>query len=542
MEKEVSCTLRYLIDKVLVAVGEAAIESFGDVDLNIQVENVALYSSNEPVPDGECVYFCKVESLGTMEGAYKESVLICIGDEDDCAALSVPGGFNVVVIKSPCGFERVFNVVQKTIGVVRRSSLLMDCAALAHSSFESIVTIAEHMLKNPFIVVNTDYQLVGWSRSKMSNNAFYADAVNTGGISDAYLDSLINDGVLRKLAVRRSLVCMNLTDCPVVISPFRRDGVTIGYGLMVCCEAKPRQPMIQGFVDICGKISPLFPVREYVDCSKTAQYCLMLLGGACDSGVLKRYADKWQIRKCGEFVLHVISSPMLCAAPTALISKRLAKAVSADVEPFAYEDNILLVEYLKDDNVEFMVRSAGFAQFVKSNQAKSSTSAVFFDLDQVVNAYAQASEALRVGAMLSECKDGLFFNYPEDIYQYSELIQLVLIDKEFQGTHRLPITCPKLVQLLLQDKEAGTNNAKLLFSYLKQNGYIGGVSSEMYLHRNSVANRLRRISEILKVDLLEVDTRGELLFNFRVIDYALASGSTQHMEAFQGGASNALSE
>lgn len=60
------------------------------------------------------------------------------------------------------------------------------------------------------------------------------------------------------------------------------------------------------------------------------------------------------------------------------------------------------------------------------------------------------------------------------------------------------------------DNANGTNLTEVLECYLKYNGSVQSVADELYIHRNTVNYKLKKIGQILNTDLVSFDVRNEL--------------------------------
>lgn len=75
---------------------------------------------------------------------------------------------------------------------------------------------------------------------------------------------------------------------------------------------------------------------------------------------------------------------------------------------------------------------------------------------------------------------------------------------------------PALPKLAEYDGEFGTNLEMTLHTYLKNSCSTTDTAKALYLHRNSVIYRLRRIEELCDVDLSDTDTRFRLRLSYAI--------------------------
>lgn len=68
-----------------------------------------------------------------------------------------------------------------------------------------------------------------------------------------------------------------------------------------------------------------------------------------------------------------------------------------------------------------------------------------------------------------------------------------------------------LAPLLSYDRACGTEYVDFIQNYLKYDGHIRAISEKMFIHRNTVHYKIRKIEEILDCDLQRTDTKMYLL-------------------------------
>lgn len=68
-----------------------------------------------------------------------------------------------------------------------------------------------------------------------------------------------------------------------------------------------------------------------------------------------------------------------------------------------------------------------------------------------------------------------------------------------------------LAPLISYDRACGTEYVDFIQNYLKYDGHIRAISEKMFIHRNTVHYKIRKIEEILDCDLQRTDTKMYLL-------------------------------
>lgn len=100
---------------------------------------------------------------------------------------------------------------------------------------------------------------------------------------------------------------------------------------------------------------------------------------------------------------------------------------------------------------------------------------------------------------------------PVNLHAYSNLgIYKIVLGLENQDILN-EIHEEYLAPLLSYDQACGTEYVDFIQNYLKYDGHIRAISEKMFIHRNTVHYKIRKIEEILDCDLQRTDTKMYLL-------------------------------
>ena len=100
---------------------------------------------------------------------------------------------------------------------------------------------------------------------------------------------------------------------------------------------------------------------------------------------------------------------------------------------------------------------------------------------------------------------------PEELHAYDHLgIYKIIIGLENQDVLS-EIHEEYLEPLLAYDKACGTDYVEFVRNYLKYDGRVHDISEKMFIHRNTVHYKIRKVEEILDCDLQRTDTKMYLL-------------------------------
>ncbi|MDO4290638.1 MAG: helix-turn-helix domain-containing protein [Eggerthellaceae bacterium] len=127
----------------------------------------------------------------------------------------------------------------------------------------------------------------------------------------------------------------------------------------------------------------------------------------------------------------------------------------------------------------------------------------------------QATNAVRLGRQADEAQQRPRENA---CYYAEDYILDYIIDK--CSTRVLPETlCPPgLINLMDYDRDKGCDLCHTLHVFLRNNMQITETARQLFMHRNTLLNKLHKIDNILLIDLNDPDARLLLLLSFKILE------------------------
>ena len=187
----------------------------------------------------------------------------------------------------------------------------------------------------------------------------------------------------------------------------------------------------------------------------------------------------------------------------------LEKMISGS-KALIYNDNITIVASYPRKNMIFELDAVNLKEFLGQYNIRCGLSRCFTDLTQLRYYYNQAMQALELGYHMDS--DKYFYTY-DDYAIYH-------IAKACSASAQLKVFChPKLLCLMEYDREHKTSFTDSLYAYLKLSRNITNTAKALNLHRNSLIYHLKRIQEILEIDIHSSDTLLHIELSFRLLEY-----------------------
>lgn len=190
----------------------------------------------------------------------------------------------------------------------------------------------------------------------------------------------------------------------------------------------------------------------------------------------------------------------------ALLS-RLLNEHSAGVYAIPYQKKLVIL--CNNDKLDHYSFREDLQQFLRQNNYYAAYSLPFLDLNHAEQAYRQTCQTL----MLSEPVVGRLYSSTENAMQY--------ITSIVQESSDLDLIHPAVNEIKQYDQQHHTDYYETLFTYLKNERNHQITSQELFIHRNTLFKRLKRIEELWPLDYENADLRFYLLYSFYQDHYDL---------------------
>lgn len=170
----------------------------------------------------------------------------------------------------------------------------------------------------------------------------------------------------------------------------------------------------------------------------------------------------------------------------------------------------ITLRYPAEQLEQFLSRQGAYA--VVSNSAMRPTA--------IRALYHQTRSVMRFGLALGKDENTRVFPYEK--YAFYHIVELCADGYRTDlQIHNLVYLChPSLGRVLRYDRSHGTNYTEILRKYLENNCNLSQTAREMFMHRNTMLNKLETVRELLGVSLNDPAVREQLQFSFHVVDYA----------------------
>lgn len=392
-------------------------------------------------------------------------------------------------------------------------------ALLADRGLFGILHAASELLNNPVMLMDDLYNLLAYaSKTSDVNNFEWQNNIRMGKCSDDLIDSWESEGIFSKVVDSSS--------------PFL---MTTGKGSSRWISGKVIiQQTIIGHIGVLEYDKPIdeqdIPIVDLmcrvlaVEMKKNQRYknlsglfsenvmIQLLEGRITDVQLLEQRTKNLSWNLHSSFALGILrsesSSQQYKILPSIIIDR--VHALFPSIKTIRYHDDyISLIECSREEYDRFHTR-VDLPDFLKKNRMRGIFSPFYKDITRTSQVYQQTLTALQLALHLNP--DQLLYNAGD--YIFYEFIR-GYIDTFGDENVRHPI----LHRLADYDEENGSNYCETLMAYIRSGKNKSSAAQRLFIHRNTLEYRLKKISQLTDIDYEDEDTLGRLLVSWEMLKF-----------------------
>lgn len=443
------------------------------------------------------LYLVNSERVPQRAHAERGSVIVCIGDSPLLERYRK--SCSVIVVERDASFYQVFNTLQRIFdGYDRWESELRE-AIDRNEDIRALLTCSEPVFGNPLFAIDEDFKILG------ASGGVVTPLVGRGQTDGKTLGVDVFDQFLElhdlSMYEREPLVLTLLDQTTLNYNLFESDAFR--GCLTVLYEARPYRPSDKPLIEVLGK----YLLAAMQQLAARAPEGIGSLRQAIQALVEERPLDSVErdvIAAANDGRYFVCArlklSNQLEQLPLGFVRNAIEEAFPGGIV-FEYHRNSVVAMLDVGESGGSGFRAAiekGLEPFVNAMAMDVGVSSPYNDLLVAKSLFLQANHALDLGLLFDPAKRLYYF---ED-YALRELVMSSVQDM------RLELLFPEgLRRLIEHDKDSSTSYIETLRVYLENNLSIAKTSSDLFVHRSTLMERLARIKRELGLNLDDPDVQ-----------------------------------
>jgi len=392
-----------------------------------------------------------------------------------------------------------------------------------HADMDELADLIAELLQNPITIEDSDHKLIAYSSHGDSTDPARWSTIMGRRVPEKVLTRLWKDGVFQELLTQ---------DDPVHI-PAKED---IGLGKRVAIAIK-RSNDVLGYIWAQEVNRPLTPEDDEIlrQAAKAAVSRLIQRQGKRKAEVQRRTEFLWELllgnhpseaairEKAERLQMQMPATYLICIveAAGARLDQYLYPLLMRDKLYWVVDGSqiILLIgrSDAKTEDRDGLLKKV--EQFLADSLSKLITHAsegkviagygrAYSGYAQIVKSYKEALHAVKVKKLFPQETEGIHGYHQLGIYRY--LLQLKKWEEE-EGYRS-----ERLEKLKQYDRDNQTAMLETLETFLDAAGKMNVTAQLLHIHINTLGYRLRRIEEIMGIDLENMNQRAALYLELKM--------------------------
>lgn len=409
-------------------------------------------------------------------------------------------------------FNKVQDLIHREQRLVNSSSALLQ-SLIKGRGLQYIIDIGYRLLNNPILLVDTSYKLLAYTKNDDVDDPVWNELTSKGYCSYNMVSVFMKEGVVKKIA---DSIDPLLTDSGFSEKIHRIHGKImlnnnlIGYLGVLECNQKFKQEDYRIISLLCDVISAQMQKNHHIKGFMYENLLIDLLDNNIKNSEYLQERLKITGLKLEKNLYLIVIDFQNKDISNHHIIDFLRDCVDRMVQhsrSILYKKQIVTFLSLKDSEAEKSIIT--IEKFLEDNGLQAGLSALFNNILYLHKAYHQAQKALELGSRLRNFKR--LFHYTD--YRIYHLLTLAGNNCSLTDlAHQAPL------ELKEYDAQKGTSLYQTLYIYLDTDNNIIHSAEKLFIHRNTMNQRLKKISEITGLDFENFEECVQVYLTYKILE------------------------
>jgi len=475
------------------------------------------------------LYACTSSEFNILSNIPHSLNVLCLNDDNLANDYWANSNHNLIVVPAAkdVGEMDINHIAQKVCEFLdsywelTMAKTKLTEALLSGVGLQQIVDIGSELLGNPILVIDISFKVVAYSRTIQSDDIPWQKMTESGYCSHEMINVMLDDRYEKRYSEFPVYVkAQAIYPYNSQLSGIRIRGKTVGHVSLIECKRPIRESdaLLQKF--LCDVIACEMQKDSFTSYSKGVMYenfIADLLDGKIKSPkVIKermRYLDF--LRQDIFYILTVRFRPEIALIKPLLYFRDVLETTIIGSKCIIYNNDIVaLISRSKENDLS----NANFhevVQLLNKHRMVGGLSNYFENVEEAKTYYQQSCKAIELGLRLN-CEES-FFQY-EHYYIYN-LFEIAEKQEDLKN-----FLSPLLFKLMNYDLHNNTDYMSSLYAYLASGNNLTKAAQVFNIHRNTMNYRIKKIEEILNVNLDDPNISFTLNFSCKLLLFSNYGG------------------
>ncbi|WP_160676353.1 helix-turn-helix domain-containing protein [Clostridium sp. C8-1-8] len=382
---------------------------------------------------------------------------------------------------------------------------------ISGQSLDDIVNLAASLLEKPLIVIDLSYKVLAYSRSVQINDKVWTEYLEKGYCPYEFIAKVNN---LQSVRLGKERDGAYLVPCPEsnnekLIHKIKVDNRFVGNILLISPTSKIKNIDYE-LITIVSKIISLILNKKTLCTSSKEVIRESFLYDLLE----RKYKDRNELNE--HMKIAGISLPKNLCILEFDISNYDGTELSDNLQSKLHYFNIFNSVYYNNaiiaiaDKTNLENITSSINKYLVLDNIFLGISKEFTDILECRKYYLQAHTALNIGRLINPEINIIYYH---DIQYYTLLPSHDMVKNPLEYCH------PALITLLEYDKNHSSDLYSTLYSYILNDGNIQNTAKNLYIHRNTVRYKIKKIVALTHIDFSKIEEISNIFISYRVMKY-----------------------
>lgn len=500
------------------------IRVYSTQEVTAYLEGVRFFDKDLKIVDKNYLYVGYASELPKLNEIRAGVSVLCVGIPQDLTS-EQNLHFNLIVINEHHSLVKLFNEILELFLFFEKWECQLHELILSNCSVQKLVDVSDKIIGWPISVIDRAEKTLAASKFDESDDIIWAE-IRKGYIRTELLQQ---DSVkTSEVAKHHNPVQMysTISNRIILTQAIRINGNVVGF-TAVHHTQPGRRYFSWGIVQLLDfftqQVAALMRSNEFFNLSRGMmfEYLLVdLIEGKTnnESVIADRLAFlEWDLDGSKKIIRVEVNKRSLNNERLKIMREQIEYIILSS-RSIIYDDGLVVItKNIPDSLLTDDIKSKLIA-WLKKNNSCCGVSNSFTMLNKTSNYYNQTRKAIRFGTVL---------NPGQRIYYYHDYTMIhvaELLAKKIDLTSLLHPSMKKLLTLC----EKNPYFFETLKVYLNTERNIAVSSKLLYIHRNTMIYRIKRLEEEMGCDFSDFYTRKSLLFSIDIIEYIINFRRDEH--------------
>lgn len=529
------------LNVILYQLSANSIYESQNLDLSKAYDGIKLFDMDYmPEENKKYIYLLSEEMLHTYSSLLlgqqilRTDAFLCVCQNKETHLDAFHQSLSMVLLYSNDSFPNVFNKVLNIFHDFEAWDKNFHLALLQKRPLKELLDLTRDYLVHPMVILDRNFSLLGYVKASGLSDPIMENILTNGYVTPDTMTRLRQDGLISTSENAANPMinyyCLAAHDCYYsMMYRFTANNHIVGYALVFRCSMHPKTNYLDLMNIISENLTLYFQQERFRSRSSSEIYESLfteILEHPDTSP--KQYKDQLSfipgLTMEGRFQLARISYEDQSHMPYSFVSWNL-RNVTPRWKPFVYQNAlyVLRINSTSDELGVFLSpeQESLFRSGLNGVPFTCGVSNTFFSLMDLPTAVLQCNEAIHLGRLKN--------SKPREFYHFNDIFVLYILQELRKTVSPQMIASPYYEVLKRYDQQNNTDLCDIFMHYLENGRSIGQTSNAIYLHRNTVQNKVKKAISVMDNDCDNPQTMVAFILAY-VSDHQIYEGKTRYTE------------